>query len=484
MSPTSRMEELELSPIPADRFAAVLEPARYRSFEQALSRGGEALRGRTLWHMNSTAEGGGVAELLRFVLAYLAGSGIRTRWLVIDGDDEFFELTKRVHHFLHGEPGDGGELGEAERGVYEETIRRNVEALDGVVSEGDVVVLHDPQTVGMAPALARRGARVIWSCHVGVDEPNAIARSAWSFLRPYVEETDAHVFSRRAYVWEGLRPENVQVVPPCIDAFSPKNQLLDETAVLAILRTCGVVPDAADGAEPPVFARQDGTRATVSGSVEMIESRPVPASARLVTQVSRWDRLKDPIGVLRGFAEHVDARTPTHLVLAGPSPGSVSDDPEAEEVLTEVEDAWRALPDRHRDRIHLACLPMEDVEENAAIVNALQRRADIVVQKSLAEGFGLTVAEAMWKERAVLGSRVGGIQDQIVDGESGVLVDDPEDLVEFGRALGALVDDPETSALLGRRAHRRVSEEFLAPRYLARYLELIERITRGSGAKA
>ncbi len=202
--------------------------------------------------------------------------------------------------------------------------------------------------------------------------------------------------------------------------------------------------------------------------------------AKLVTQVSRWDRLKDPAGVLRGFCEHVDDRD-AHLMLAGPSVGAVADDPEGAEVLGEVRAQWGALEPDVRRRVHLAQLPMEDAEENAAIVNALQRRSDVIVQKSLAEGFGLTVAEAMWKARPVVASRVGGIQDQIVDGESGVLIDDPADLPRFGAAVGRLLRDPTLAAQLGEAARERVREEFLGTRQLIQYLNLLDRLVNALG---
>ena len=174
---------------------------------------------------------------------------------------------------------------------------------------------------------------------------------------------------------------------------------------------------------------------------EMIQDQPIPPTAPPVVQVSRWDRLKDPLGVLEGFARHVPEALGAHLVLAGPAAASVSHDPEAEQVLQQVRRAGAALPRAARDLVHLAYLPMADLEENAAMVNALQRRADVIVQKSLAEGFGLTVAEAMWKARPVLASRVGGIQDQIRHGHSGLLLEDPSDLVGFDRAVQALLTD-------------------------------------------
>jgi trehalose synthase len=195
-----------------------------------------------------------------------------------------------------------------------------------------------------------------------------------------------------------------------------------------------------------------------------------------VVQVSRWDRLKDPLGVLEGFSRHVAAGLGAHLVLAGPAAASVRDDPEGEAVLAEVRQAVRRLPRAERERVHLACLPMDDLEENGAMVNALQRRADVLVQKSLAEGFGLTVTEAIWKGRPIVASRVGGIQDQVVQDRSGLLVDDPTDLAAFGKAVQRLLEDRGAARRMGAEAHRRVCEDYLAPHRLTRELELVERL--------
>jgi trehalose synthase len=179
--------------------------------------------------------------------------------------------------------------------------------------------------------------------------------------------------------------------------------------------------------------------------------------------------------VLAGFAEHVHAGEEPHLVLAGPDVEAVADDPEGAEVLAEVEQAWKELPRDVRRRAHLALLPMEDADENAIIVNALQRRADVVVQKSLAEGFGLTVAEAMWKGRPVVASQVGGIQDQIEDGTTGHLVD-PRDLAQFGASVSDLLADPHAAERIGEAAQIRVRDHFLGARHLAEYVDLLDRV--------
>ena len=471
------MKEIDIPRLDPGRFEGVLEPEPSRRFADRLDQAADRLAGRRLWHVNSTEEGGGVAEMLHFLLGYLVGAGIDTHWAVLEGNEDFFQVTKRLHHLLHGRPGDGGAMDQIVRGIYEQTQKETLAELQRRVGPGDVVVLHDPQTVGLAPELKRLGATVVWSCHVGIDQPNDLARAAWDFLRPYVQAADAYVFSRSAYCWEGLDRQRMAVIPPCIDAFAPKNQPMAPPAVSAILQAAGIL-DAGEGDLPaPVFRHLDGGAGRVLSRAEMIQDAPIPAGVPIVLQVSRWDPLKDPLGVLQGFIRHVPDRLGAHLVLAGPAVESVSDDPESQQVFQQVRRAAAALPAAARARLHLACLPMDDLEENGAMVNALQRRADAIVQKSLAEGFGLTVAEAMWKARPVLASRVGGIQDQIIHGRSGLLLDDPSDLAAFGRATATLLEDHERAERLGREAHRRVRQDYLAPRRLTQELDLIQRLT-------
>jgi trehalose synthase len=344
-----------------------------------------------------------------------------------------------------------------------------------LVQPQDVVIVHDPQPAGLiGPLKERVGVPVIWRCHVGIDVPSDLSRRAWDFLRPYVEPADAYVFSRKAFVWEGLDDAKIELIAPVIDAFSAKNQELAPDAVAAILHVAGLNQDGREGV--PTFHRIDGTPERVERRADMLEERPLGPDDPMVLQVSRWDRLKDPLGVIQGFAEHVAPETDAHLVYAGPAVEAVADDPEGSEVLREAKDLYAGLPADVRERVHLACLPMDDLQENAAIVNALQRRADVVVQKSIAEGFGLTVAEGMWKARPVVATRIGGIQDQIVEGVSGVLLDDPADLTRYGEAVGGLLRDPGRARSIGHEAQERVRDEFLAVRSLMQYLDLIERL--------
>jgi trehalose synthase len=470
------LKDVGISELDPGRFKALLHPDDCRRFLDRLAQAAERLAGRRLWQVNSTEQGGGVAEMLHFLVGYLTGAGIDARWLVLEGNQEFFAVTKRVHHLLHGQPGDEGQLDEPARASYRQTLKEALGELEQRVEPGDVVILHDPQTAGLVPALKQQGATVIWSCHVGIDRPNDLARTAWEFLRPAVEQADAYVFSRAAYCWEELERARLAVIAPCIDAFAPKNQPLEPPTVAAVLRAAGILEDPDTPVGEPVFRRLDGSPGRVVRRAEMIQDQPIPPGVPLVVQVSRWDPLKDPLGVLQGFTGHVPDALGAHLLLAGPAAASVSDDPEADQVLQQVRRAGAALPRAARDRVHLACLPMEDLEENAAMVNAIQRRADVIVQKSLAEGFGLTVAEAMWKARPVLASRVGGIQDQLCHGRSGLLLADPSDLVGFGRAIQSLLTDRDGAQRMGVAAHRRVGQEYLAPRRLTQELDLIDRV--------
>ena len=469
------LEEVEVTPLRPERFAEVLTPDGMAAFERTLARGHELLGSNAIWNVNSTAFGGGVAEMLRSLIGYIRGASLNGRWVVIEGDPEFFRITKRLHNRLHGAPGDGGPLGGAERAAYEHRCAVNAAALVGMLGPDDVVILHDPQTAGMLPAIrAATEVPVIWRAHIGLDLPNDLAREAWSFLTPYLGDADAYVFSRDVFTWEGLDHARVSVIPPSIDAFSPKNHAMAFTSIAAVLRAAGLA------AGPPqrhraVFERLDGSVGFVERQAEMVEEQELELDSPLLAQVSRWDRLKDPLGVMAAFAEHVHAGQEPHLLLAGPDVRAVTDDPEGADVFAEAEAVWHDLPPDVRRRVHLALLPMEDAEENAVIVNALQRRADVVAQKSLAEGFGLTVAEAMWKGRPVVATRVGGIQDQIEDGRTGCLVD-PSDLHAFGEQVSTLLQDSHAAERIGEAARERVRDLFLGPRHLGQYVDLLERV--------
>jgi len=471
--------EVEVPPLSLERMRGLIDEEEWQRLEGSLSMAQTLLAERKLWNVNSTAAGGGVAEMLWSWVGLARGLGIDMRWLTISGVAEFFALTKRLHNLLHGEVGDGGDLGEAEREVYESVTSANAETVLEAIGPRDVVFLHDPQTAGLIPRLAGTGRTVIWRCHIGADETNDLSRKAWGFLAPYITQADACVFSRDAYVPDVCRESGmtVAIVPPSIDGLSPKNQEMTPDQIGAILGHAGLLAeDRRDGAAA-IFTRPAGGTARVERRCEVISDGFLPGpETPLVTQVSRWDRLKDPIGVMRGFAEALPGDALPHLVLAGPSLGSVADDPDGVAVLAETEEAWRALDPKVRNRVHLACLPMEDLEENAAIVNALQRQSSIVVQKSLKEGFGLTVTEAMWKARPVVASATGGIRDQIVDGVTGVLLPDPLDLDAYGAALVRLFEEPERAQRIGEAARDSVRASFLENRHTLQYVDLLSRL--------
>jgi trehalose synthase len=460
---------IQLAPQPLERFRGLLGE-EFAEIEEVAGWARQSFAGRAVWHLNSTARGGGVAELLRTLLPYARDAGVDVRWVVLREAPAFFTVTKRVHNHLHGDPGDGGTLDEEARRLYEACLAGTADALGPLLQPGDVVYLHDPQTAGLVPAMCERGLTVIWRCHVGVEQPNQLVRGAWDFLRPYIERADAYVFSRRAFVWEGLETEKVWVMPPVIDPFSSKNQELEPGVTAAILKQIGLAPDGLEAA--PTFCRPDDTPGRVERQATILQEEMLPDAVRVVAQVSRWDRLKDPHGVLTMFARHLDDPD-LHLVLAGPDSAGVADDPEGATVYGDVAESWRRLEPAVRRRAHLVSLPMFDLDENGAMVNAIQRRADVVLQKSLAEGFGLTVAEAMWKRRPIVASRVGGIQDQVVDGETGTLVEDPHDLAGFARATERLLADPQLAARMGEAARQRVMDRYLAVHRLREYVDLI-----------
>jgi trehalose synthase len=476
---TLRLQELTV--LPLERYATQLGSEAMARVSARIASLRSRLSGRAVWNVSSTAVGGGVAEMVRSLLAYARGAGVDARWVVADGPREFFCITKRLHNAIHGSAGDGSPLDDAARDLYERVSASNVAELAPMVRPHDVVIVHDPQPAGMIPALIARGARVVWRCHIGGDVEDVESARAWRFLATYLRGAHAYVFTRATYVASSrLDAARAFVIPPTIDPFSAKNQPLDDGCVRAILARTGLVAcDAVD--EPSAYTREDGTPGRVDRAADVIrDGPPPPQSAPLVVQVSRWDRLKDPRGVVEGFARIDRARARgAYLVLAGPSANGVADDPESADVLAEVAAARLRLPDDLRRRVHLASLPTADVDENAAIVNALQRHAAVIVQKSLQEGFGLTVTEAMWKRRAVVASAVGGIQDQVEDGVHGLLLADPADLDEFIAAVGQLLDDPARARRMGERGHARVLDRYIGLDSLLRYGALVEWLDDG-----
>jgi trehalose synthase len=467
----SLVEPVTVPRRPVAQLEPVIGPGRYARLIATADEFRGRVAGRTVWNVSSTAVGGGVAEMLQVIIGYVEDLDISTRWLVITGDAEFFMITKRLHNQIHGQ-NSAGALTAADAGHYARMLAANAVELADQIRPGDLVLLHDPQTAGLTPSLTRAGARVAWRSHIGADWENDATRAAWDFLRPYLARAARFVFTRREYVPSWIAGEKAAIIMPSIDPFSPKNQFLDAEAVRGILAGIGVLDDAAPD-KPASFVRRDGGTGYVTRSAEITgEGRPGPDDP-VVLQVSRWDRLKDMAGVMQGFAEYVAPRCDGYLLLAGPAVTGVTDDPEGASVFGECLLQWRGLPPDVRARILLITLPLDDPDENAAMVNALQRHAAVIVQKSLAEGFGLTVAEGMWKGRPVVGSAVGGIIDQIPAG-TGILLPDPRDLAAFGAAVRRLLDDPDEAARMGRAAMAHVREQYVGDRHLLSYARLFD----------
>lgn len=446
-----------------------------------------AFAGRTIWMVNSTARGGGVAEMLPAEVALLRDLGLAVEWVVIEADDPaFFSLTKRLHNLVHGE-GEPGQPGDDERATFEAVNRRNAEWLRGRIRPGDVLVVHDPQPLPLAGILARDvPVLCIWRCHIGVDERNDRTRAAWEFLQPYTAPYRRTIFSAQEYIPEFLA-ERAIVMHPAIDPLTHKNRELSIHKLTCVLANSALSVNPGPVLNPPF--RRPAERLLPAGSfapANMVEDigllhRPI------ITQLSRWDRLKgfaplmDAFSRLKERARRDGRLDPLHrrrlelvrLVLAGPDPDSIADDPEGMEVVAELREQYQSLDPTIQRDLAVLTLPMESRGENALMANAIQRTSSIVVQNSIREGFGLTVAEAMWKGIPVLSNRrAAGPRLQVRDGIDGCLIGDPQDPDELADALDAMLAAPEQRDRWGRSARRRAHGEFLVFGALERWLQV------------
>ena len=296
------LREIQVEALAPHHLEALIGPDRSAKFEQVAATARDSLAGRRVLNVNSTAAGGGVAELLQALLSYARGVGVDTRWFVIEGNVRFFEITKRIHNRIYGAEGDGGPLGAEEHRDYQAVLDRNGDQLLSVIRPHDILVLHDPQTAGLAQVGHDAGAAVVWRGHIGCDTPNDANQQGWEFLRPYIEAADAYVFTMATFAPAWLDRTRLHVIPPSIDPFSAKNAPLDEPSVRGILQYVGLLGGRAD---PPsvAFARRDGSPGRIDRRVDILQTGPPPPpAAPLVVQVSRWDHMKDMAGVLEGFA--------------------------------------------------------------------------------------------------------------------------------------------------------------------------------------
>ena len=450
--------------------AAAIGKERFAAFAAAAAKASERFAGRRIININSTPAGGGVAEMLESLVSYARGLGIDAQWHVIEGDERFFEITKRIHNHIYGLPGDDGPLGEAEHADYFAIHKAVAGRLREIVGPDDVVVIQDPQPAGLVPLAKELGVPVLWRCHIGVDQSTVHDVEGWEFIRRYVEPADTFLLTRTAYAPAWMDRGKLRTVRSSIDPMAPKNRPLSPGYVKDLLVHYGLIAGPQPG--PLTFTRKDGTEAPVSRRADVLQAGPpAPADAPLVVQISRWDRMKDMPGVARAFADHL-LDTDAHLALVGPAISGYADDPEGAEQMIEAMWAWRELPGPARERIHLACIPMTDLEENALVINALQRHAAVITQKSVSEGWGLTVVEAMLKGTPVVGSTVGGLREQIVDGESGLLVE-ATDLAGFADALRRLLTDADFATKIGEAGQQRALDLFTADCHLTRYARII-----------
>ena len=389
-----------------DDYTAVVGPAEIHELRKLANR----LSGRQVKMVNSTAVGGGVAEILNRIVPLLDELGVPIRWEVLKGGNEFFGVTKAFHNALHGEPF------EERPEWFELFLATNEENRRLMGFDEDFIVIHDPQPIALVQAREGRNNHWIWRCHIDLSRPNA---TVWNFLRPWVEKYDAALFSAPAFTHSLPIPQ--YLFYPAIDPLSDKNRELPPEFVQSVLERFGIDP-----------------------------------SRTILTQISRFDRLKDPVGVIQAY-QKVRKYFDCQLVLAG---GGATDDPEGDVVLREVEEAAQADPD-----IHILNLPPWSHLE----INALQRASTIVIQKSLREGFGLTVAEALLKKKPVVASAVGGIPVQVVHKVTGVLAHSIEGTAYQIRFL---LSNPDFARRLGENGHEHVKENFLLTHNIRRYLLL------------
>lgn len=368
---------------------------------------GASLAGKVVQNINSTPVGGGVAEILNRMVPLLRELGVDTRWDVIKGGEEFFNVTKKFHNLLHGEK---GELAEKDIEIFNATSEDNIKEVN---TYGDIVFVHDPQPVMLVTK--RSNNKWIWRCHIDISNPN---KSVWEYIKQYVLKYDSVVFSSPAFSQE--MPIKQYLISPSIDPLSDKNKELPQEIIDGVLEKYGID-----------------------------KSRPI------ITQISRFDRLKDPLGVIEVY-KRVKKYNDCQLILAG---GGATDDPEGLKVLLEVQEAGKNDPD-----IHILLLPQDDI-----LINALQRASTIIMQKSLREGFGLTVSEALWKAKPVVASYVGGIPMQVKHKYSGLLC---RSIDGASFAVKQLLNSPDYAKRLGENGKEHVKNNFLITRHLRNYMLL------------
>jgi trehalose synthase len=382
----------------------------------------EPLKGMKVIHVNSTREGGGVAEILHRLIPLKQELGLEASWEIVAGDSKFYQCTKKMHNALQG---NRSSISSELLYHYETVNGDNFERLRELLQEADMVFIHDPQPAPLLKYCPDRKGKWIWRCHIDASRP---FRPVWKYLQNLIRDYDASIYSLPAFAQP--MPHPLYIIPPSIDPLSDKNVALDEAEIQGVCSSYGLDPE-----------------------------RPI------ISQISRFDRFKDPVGVIRAYRTAKAFGPPLQLVLAG---GTAKDDPEGEEVLSEVTAAAKDDPD-----IHVLLLP----PDAHRTINAIQRLSTIVMQKSIKEGFGLTVTEALWKGKPVIGGDAGGIRLQVVNHQTGFLVNTPE-----GAALRIryLMKHHDRLQEMGETARSFVLENYLLTRHLREYLTLMVAVIRNS----
>ena len=448
----------------------------------------ESLKGRTIWMINSTAIGGGVAEMLPSQMRILRELGVSIEWLVIEAKkDAFFDLTKRIHNAIHGSG--NGVFTKDDRKVYEEVNRNNLAKALELINDGDIVVVHDPQPMPLAAMIKKeKNVSIIWRCHIGLEEDTEVTDAVWKFLEPYTSDYDHFVFSLPSYVPKSLK-NRTSIIPPAIDPLSHKNRELQLHKCIGILYQSGILDDH----KAILYHRYEHLVRKVmpDGSFDVLDAgqdldliyRPI------VTEISRWDRLKGFKELMEAFIKmKLDNRKygdpksleykrieMTLLVMGGPDPAFVSDDPEGKEVLQELTETYKKVDSSMQNDIAILLLPLDNPKQNALIVNALQRTSSIIVQNSIQEGFGLTATEAMWKRKPVLVSNAAGLKFQVVHNKTGQINPDPTDIESLSKTLAYMLNHPKERDKWGFNGQLRVIQNFTLFSQLLSWLETLSK---------
>ena len=446
-----------------------------------------AIKDCTIWMINSTAIGGGVAEMLPSQMRILRELGVAIEWLVIEATDpKFFDLTKRIHNAIHGS-GDG-KFSKEDREIYEQVNTKNLDKALEFIKDGDVVVVHDPQPMPLAAMIKKeKNVSIVWRCHIGLEDDTDITDSVWDFLSKYTDDYDHFIFSLPSYVPKGLK-NRTTIIPPAIDPLSHKNRELQLHKCIGILYQSGVVKDH----KAVLYHRYNHLvrRVMPDGSFGMVnESEDLNLIYRpMVIEISRWDRLKGFKELMQAFIkmkkDNLKNGDPdslaykriemTLLVMGGPDPAFVSDDPEGQAVLEELIKEYSQVSEAMQNDIAILLLPLDNPKENALIVNALQRTSSIVVQNSIQEGFGLTATEGMWKRKPMLVSGAAGLKFQVEHNKTGMINQDPTNIDKLSETLYYMLNNPKERDKWGFNGQLRVIQNFTLFSQLLLWLKVFE----------